>query len=248
MDNSKPIKISNESAAKAFIRGEFRRLRERFEEVNDKHILAFKRKKKTLKNFYQLQLDINRESLSELLIEHKIFNKGKTAELTQYIYIGSTAIDIEGYKYTKDEHFYPLCSHVVDKKRPMSNNGYCIRALVYVSEHAMARMITRNSKQSIKVVVDTLADIFNENTIRMICSDADVKFEDFVVVTRNCYIPFVRQENSGIPIMKTWVPEECWDDKNHMKLSNLAHSLTEGEIRVFESNVFNSEVYISPNL
>lgn len=247
MDNSKLIKISNESAAKAFIRGEFRRLRELFNSVNDKHNLAFERKNKTLKNFYQLQLDINRESLSELLIEHKTFNKGKTAELTEYIYVGATAIDIEGYKYTKDEHFYPLCSHVVDKKRPMRNDGYCIRALVYISEHAMARMITRNSKQSIKVVVDTVAGIFNENTIRMIYSDADVKFEDFVVVTRNCYIPFVRQENSGIPIMKTWVPEEHWDDNNYMKLSNLAHSLTAGEIRVFETSVFNSEVYLSPN-
>ncbi|MCL1092110.1 hypothetical protein L2744_21465 [Shewanella profunda] len=112
----------------------------------------------------------------------------------------------------------------------------------------MARMITRNSKQSIKVVVDTLAGIFNENTIRIIYSDADMKFEDFVVVTRDCYIPFVRQENSGIPIMKTWVPEECWDDRNNMKLSNLAHSLAEGEIRIFESNIFNSEVYISPDL
>lgn len=243
--SNEKLKVHDDSHARAILKGEMKKARENYILINKQFMIKFRKKKKSNKNFYELQCLVNDHGLSDTVFDKIVTKHSSKKEVSDYISLGWVSVDDYGVSYLKGERLYPVCCQSIDSTDPfaiLAENNCNIRVLFYFTEHSLVRMMRRHSQYSISALVE----LIRENLDPKLFSNQinSLKCNDYVIVTGNAYCPLTHNGN-GNPVIKTWIPRSSWTSSNEDKLSQLADLLLKiNEIRIIPEEEFNRSVYL----
>ena len=155
----------------------------------------------------------------------------------RYLQVGERNLDLAQRKLL-------ACSRLVVDPKYLQRMS--CRDAVFVTEHALERVVRRNQCQSMKDIIG----VIGKYLLRIVSDRGQALITapgGYVLVGPDGFMPIRYDAELAMPLVMTWVPRALWWPHQEAKLSSLArHCELSGEMRLIGGELFQQCPYFVP--